>query len=348
MTYQNLIKFNRGISTLIGILIVLAFAILVGGMAIWQGRQSRLFLETLIKQAKKEIEICEIGKEYRSTAVSLVSCKCPKGYEFKVISMGWGPCPKPGMQDCPASILKCVKKQELKKNVIFIQNKEVSISCNSDEDCILVNKEINYRSCWPGSCEIVDYSLEKYVAVNKNSFEEFRKSEAKFRPSAKECGPAPLCPVFFKKINRIFKAKCVDHICKKTPIVEKVNNFIACKKAGYLILDSYPPQCKTPDGRIFTEHLIKIQNKDVSISCDSDEDCRLVNKELDYSICWPSYCKTTIDPSLDKYVAVNIKKFRESQLKNKECGEPPKCVTILKNIFVHSECIDNICKKVLK
>jgi len=52
--------------------------------------------------------ICEPGEEYRNTAVEPVKCKCPEGYEFKVLAMSWGPCPREGMHDCPASVLKCV------------------------------------------------------------------------------------------------------------------------------------------------------------------------------------------------------------------------------------------------
>jgi hypothetical protein len=32
-----------------------------------------------------------------------------------------------------------------------------------------------------------------------------------------------------------------------------IMNFEECSKAGYPILESYPPQCKTPDGRTFTQ-----------------------------------------------------------------------------------------------
>lgn len=57
-------------------------------------------------------EFCEIGKEYEHNDVNPVTCKCPEGYEFETVSMGWGPCPREGMSDCPASVLKCVKESE--------------------------------------------------------------------------------------------------------------------------------------------------------------------------------------------------------------------------------------------
>ncbi len=54
--------------------------------------------------------ICEPEKEYKHIQVEPIRCTCPEGYEFKVVEMGWGPCGIPGKTDCPASIMKCVKK----------------------------------------------------------------------------------------------------------------------------------------------------------------------------------------------------------------------------------------------
>lgn len=39
----------------------------------------------------------------------------------------------------------------------------------------------------------------------------------------------------------------------------QIANFKECAQAGYLIMESYPRQCKTPDGKTFTED---IENKD--------------------------------------------------------------------------------------
>jgi hypothetical protein len=33
----------------------------------------------------------------------------------------------------------------------------------------------------------------------------------------------------------------------------EINSFEDCAKAGYPVLQTYPAQCKTPDGRVFTE-----------------------------------------------------------------------------------------------
>ena len=53
--------------------------------------------------------ICAVNKEYKHTAVNPINCTCPEGYEFKIISRGWGPCPEEGMTDCSMSIMKCVQ-----------------------------------------------------------------------------------------------------------------------------------------------------------------------------------------------------------------------------------------------
>mgnify|MGYP005839159459 CR=1 FL=1 len=36
-----------------------------------------------------------------------------------------------------------------------------------------------------------------------------------------------------------------------------INSFEECAKAGYPVMEIYPPQCKTPDGRIFTQEIKK-------------------------------------------------------------------------------------------
>jgi len=41
----------------------------------------------------------------------------------------------------------------------------------------------------------------------------------------------------------------------KKPTPQVISSFEECARAGYPILESYPRQCKTPDGRTFTEKL---------------------------------------------------------------------------------------------
>ncbi|MFP3910230.1 MAG: hypothetical protein ACLFVX_10285 [Archaeoglobaceae archaeon] len=104
----------------------------------------------------------------------------------------------------------CTQLDEERK--IEINGQEVSTDCEVDEDCVLVDRQLNYSSCWPGACEEVDYSLPKYVAVNEKSFKDFKE---KVGPPEDECGPQPLCPI--RIINDNFTARCIDNTCKKVP-----------------------------------------------------------------------------------------------------------------------------------
>lgn len=36
-------------------------------------------------------------------------------------------------------------------------------------------------------------------------------------------------------------------------VVQTVNSFEECAAAGYPVMESYPPQCRTPDGRVFVQ-----------------------------------------------------------------------------------------------
>ncbi len=96
-----------------------------------------------IEAEKIVSEICEINKEYESTAVNSIKCQCPEGYKFQIISMGWGPCPEPGMSDCPASKQKCVPITTTEE------------SCQTDSDCACGVK-IDTRECFFGNKNYVD------------------------------------------------------------------------------------------------------------------------------------------------------------------------------------------------
>jgi hypothetical protein len=50
---------------------------------------------------------------------------------------------------------------------------------------------------------------------------------------------------------------------------ENITSFADCKKAGYPILESYPAQCKTPDGKTFTEDIGNEQEKSDFIMLDT-------------------------------------------------------------------------------
>ena len=107
------------------------------------------------------------------------------------------------------------KNSGFKEDNIIIQNHSISLICEIDSECIIVNREMSYRGCWPGACAQVDYSLDKYIGVNKESYEKYKESELKFRPSMEKCGLRPGCPTSL--INGNFDVKCVNEQCKKIP-----------------------------------------------------------------------------------------------------------------------------------
>ncbi len=109
----------------------------------------------------------------------------------------------------------CAQKR-IKNESIEIKGHDISRECQVDDDCVLVDKQLNYSSCWPEACAEIDYSLTKYVAVNGRSFEDFKE---KVGPPGDECGPQPLCPI--RIINDNFTPRCIDNTCEKVPLNEK-------------------------------------------------------------------------------------------------------------------------------
>jgi len=61
------------------------------------------------------------------------------------------------------------------------------------------------------------------------------------------------CPDFCSGISGKLTISCEQNRCvqKETSI----NSFEECVKAGYPVMESYPRQCRTPDGRSFTENV---------------------------------------------------------------------------------------------
>ncbi|MEW6723053.1 MAG: hypothetical protein AB1324_07355, partial [Candidatus Micrarchaeota archaeon] len=83
----------------------------------------------------------------------------------------------------------------------------------------------------------------------------------------------------------------------------EINSFDDCVDAGYPVMESYPRQCRTPDGRTF------ISEKDAfdawkDSSCTSDVDCMLANEEYGFACCFGGMCEP-IDYSRESWIAVN-------------------------------------------
>lgn len=62
------------------------------------------------------------------------------------------------------------------------------------------------------------------------------------------------CPDFCTGIAGNLEIKCIDNTCQQTTTTP-TSSFEDCMKAGYPILESYPRQCKTPDGKTLTEKI---------------------------------------------------------------------------------------------
>lgn len=85
-------------------------------------------------------------------------------------------------------------------------------SCSADDECRLVNSELAFSCCWAGACEPMDYSLERWIAVNAQWYEGQREQHC---PA--DCGPAPMCAV--RVVNDNYTAICQEGICEKTAIM---------------------------------------------------------------------------------------------------------------------------------
>jgi hypothetical protein len=87
------------------------------------------------------------------------------------------------------------------------------LSCRVDAGCQLINFDNRFSCCWAGACEAIDYSLDKWMAVNKMWFEQGRSENC---PTGRECGPAPMCAT--RIINEDFAARCIDQRCEKVQL----------------------------------------------------------------------------------------------------------------------------------
>jgi hypothetical protein len=86
-------------------------------------------------------------------------------------------------------------------------------NCKTDEDCQLINKEYGFSCCYIGACQIINYSEEKWMAVNVNWF---ANGHEQYCPTKGECGPAPMCPV--QSIDENYHVKCIKGNCIKVKI----------------------------------------------------------------------------------------------------------------------------------
>lgn len=85
-------------------------------------------------------------------------------------------------------------------------------ACVQDEDCILVNKEREPDCCYINGCEPIDYSLDKYIAVNANWRDQQIQASCKQDIGCPNCDPKP--------INDQYQAVCKNNRCEKVSFEE--------------------------------------------------------------------------------------------------------------------------------
>lgn len=82
-------------------------------------------------------------------------------------------------------------------------------SCAQDSDCVLVDESLGFSCCWAGACARINYSEDKWTAVNGTWYSAQREKNC---PA--DCGPAPGCPI--QVLNDSFAAVCNGGTCEKT------------------------------------------------------------------------------------------------------------------------------------
>ena len=140
-------------------------------------------------------------------------------------------------------------------------------------------------------------------------------------------------------LSAFFLLGCID---------QNIRTFEECEDAGYPIMESYPRQCRTPDGRTFVNQFEAfLANKNTL--CISDTDCILADSSLGFSCCYLGACRE-IDYSNDTWTSVNKEWFEKGKhdlcLTPEECGPAPMCAIRVKNDSFKAACINENCIKI--
>ena len=150
--------------------------------------------------------------------------------------------------------------------------------------------------------------------------------------------------------------------------LKDIQSFQDCINAGYPILESYPAQCRTPDGRRFVDESVpklcridfdckpgfycedeRCVGYSIDKTCLQDSDCQLINEDARFSCCYIEAC-IPIDYSEEKWVSANVAWFedmREQKCPSKEeCGPAPLCAVRAVNENFEAKCDSGECVKV--
>jgi hypothetical protein len=135
--------------------------------------------------------------------------------------------------------------------------------------------------------------------------------------------------------------------CTQKIPLKDIKTFDDCNKAGYTT-DSYPRQCKTPDGRTFTSET-DLFDASIDYTCNEETDCQLVNRLNGFSCCWKGACDK-IDYTVGQWIPVNKDWYKRQRTqkcpKEADCGPAPECPTQQPTGDYKSTCMNSKCVKV--
>jgi len=111
----------------------------------------------------------------------------------------------------PPEVLKAIGKEPIVSPEPVLEKE----TCQENSDCLLINQDRGFDCCWVSACDSIDYSLDNWIAVNKDWFIQGKNKNC---PEIEECGPVPMC--VGKVINDRFKPQCINNKCQKVPKTE--------------------------------------------------------------------------------------------------------------------------------
>ncbi len=132
-----------------------------------------------------------------------------------------------------------------------------------------------------------------------------------------------------------------------TPPGNQILTFEQCAAAGYPIIESYPRECRTPDGKTF------VSQKDLfdigrNLSCAQDADCVLVDEELGFGCCWAGACEA-VNYSNPQWIAVNKAWYGQGKAAYcpavQDCGPGPACFPRPLDQNWTANCFSGTCQK---
>ncbi len=148
-----------------------------------------------------------------------------------------------------------------------------------------------------------------------------------------------------------------------------ITSFEQCQKAGYPIEESFPEQCRTPQGQVFVADIPTgeqgCQNDlscgqakwcdqgvceviEYAYDCQQDSDCQMINQDNGFGCCYAGQCDP-IDYSQSNWIAVNKEQYSKQKAghcpSTEQCGPAPACPSSIKPSNYVVACQKNVCTK---